>query len=212
MIYILLGDDHKSKNIYLSELTRNKEVALMQALSLEKETIMNYSSSSSLFGDQPVVLMDGVLGEGVLNFTSEDILFLSKSETVFIFKEEKMLAIEQKKYKKYSDLKVFENKKNIKTDKFNPFLITDSFALKDKMNTWIHYNNAIRAGLEPEAIAGTLFWKIKTMILSGNRNFTKEELKRSSSNIVSLYHEAHRGESDFVVGLEQFILESLSSK
>jgi predicted RNA methylase len=42
--------------------------------------------------------------------------------------------------------------------------------------------------------------------------FSKEELKNNSSLIVYLYHKAHRGEFDFYIGIEQFILNSLSSK
>ena len=96
--------------------------------------------------------------------------------------------------------------------KFNIFGITDAFAKHDKVMTWVLYRRGIEGGVEPEAIAGILFWKIKTMILSGNYLFDKDELKRQSSRIVSIYHKAHRGESDFSIGLEQFILSSLSSK
>ena len=74
------------------------------------------------------------------------------------------------------------------------------------------YREGVESGIEPEAIAGILFWKIKTMILNGSRMFSIDELKNQSSKIVSIYHLAHRGEVDFIVSLEQFILTSLSSR
>ena len=48
------------------------------------------------------------------------------------------------------------------------------------------------------------------MILNGTKFFSKEELKKASSELVSIYHKAHRGEYDFTISLEQFILSSLS--
>jgi hypothetical protein len=48
------------------------------------------------------------------------------------------------------------------------------------------------------------------MILNGTKVFTKDELKKRSSELVSIYHRAHGGEVDFTISLEQFILNSLN--
>jgi hypothetical protein len=38
------------------------------------------------------------------------------------------------------------------------------------------------------------------------RNYKDGELEKMSSELVSMYHEAHRGNTDFFVSLEKFIL------
>lgn len=212
MIHILLGGDTKNKNIYIKELARESDSVFIPAGVEDKSLVIGYSSNISLFGETPVVIMDNLLSEGAIIFSPEELKSINESDTVFIFKEDKLSVSEQKKYKKYAEIRSFELKKEVTQPKFNVFGITDAFANRDKINSWALYREGIESGVEPEAIAGILFWKIKTMILNGSRFFNKEELKNQSSKIVSIYHSAHRGEVDFVISLEQFILTSLSSK
>lgn len=211
MIYILIGEDTKNKNEYIRGLTVGRENFLLPSNDLDLSVLMNHASNNSLFGENPVVIVENILKDENLNFSKDQWAYLKDSKTVFIFKEDKLLASEQKKYKSYGEIKIFENKKILSTNKFNVFSITDSFANRDKVNTWILYGEAIERGIEPEAIAGILFWKIKKMILEGSRVFDQKELLNQSSQIISIYHKAHRGETDFTIGLEQFILSSLSS-
>lgn len=212
MIYILVGNDTKSKNIYIKELTDGSESFFVTPNILTKEFIMNYSAGSNLFGQNQSVILDNALSSLDLGFLDEELEILKESKNIFIFKEDKMLAPAQKKFKKYGEIKIFEEKAKSTLPKFNVFSITDSFAVRDKINTWALYHKAIESGVEPEAIAGVLFWKIKSLILNGSKVFSKEELRRQSAAIVSLYHKAHLGELDFNIGLEQFILNFLSSK
>lgn len=212
MIHILFGGETKSKNVYIKELTPDREFFVVSGGESSKDLIMGHSNNISLFGKTPVILIENILSDGSIDFSAEEMSSLKDSETIFIFKEDKLSASDQKKYKKYGDVKNFESKKELPVPKFNIFGITDAFANRDKIKAWSLYLEGISSGVEPEAIAGVLFWKIKTMILNGSRSFEKKELVFQSSNIVSLYHKAHRGEVDFVVSLEQFILASLSSK
>lgn len=212
MIHILVGGDTKSKSIYIKELTGKSEVFFIPTNELSKDILMSYSNNISLFDESPSIILENILNEDTLLFSQEELMSLKESKTIFIIKEDKLLVPFQKKYKKYGDIKIFEEKKVSATSKFNIFSLTDAFANRDKIKTWILFNDAVLSGIEGEAIAGVLFWKIKTMILNGTRFFNKEELKYQSSNIVSLYHKAHRGDSDFNISLEQFILASLSSR
>ncbi|MFA7000455.1 MAG: hypothetical protein WC241_05115 [Candidatus Paceibacterota bacterium] len=212
MIYILVGNNIKAKSLHIKELTINRESFLINDSDLDKDLIMNYANNVSLFNESPAVILEEVLNEGVIAFSNEELNSLTESKTLFIFKEDKMSVINQKKYKKYGEIKVFEEKKTASKENFNIFNIADAFASRDKILAWTLFHKGINQGVEPEAIAGILFWKIKMMILSSSRIFNKDELKHQSSNIVSLYHKAHRGECDFSISLEQFILSSLSSK
>ncbi len=212
MIYILVGDDNLNKSLYIKEITLNGDIYFIKQDFPDKSLIMSYSDNISLFGELKVIIIDNILDNKDINFSTEELSSLKESKTIFILKQDKLSSVEQKKYKKYGEIKIFESKKITPVAKFNIFSLTDAFSDKDKINTWIIYRQGILSGIEPEAIAGILFWKIKMMILNGSRKFNKEELKLQSSSIVSIYHKAHRGEMDFVVALEQFILSSLSSR
>lgn len=212
MIYFLLGGNIENRNAYIKDLIKGNESFFFSANDLNKELILSYSNNVNLFEQSPVIIVDNVLNEESIDFSTKELESMKESETIFIFKEEKMSIPDQKKYKKYGEFKILESKKIIPIQKFNVFSLTDAFANRDKINAWILYNQGVEKGIEPEVISGVLFWKIKTMILNGSRLFSKDELKNQSSRIVSIYHKAHRGECDFSLSLEQFILSSLSSK
>lgn len=209
MIYILLGNDNKKKNIYLKKLYTNGLPFLLEK-GFTKEELFDKAGSVSLFGDVPIVVIEGMIKDGDIVLSSEEISLLKDSKTTFVFLEEKLLATDIKKYKKYAVIEDFGMVVIKQIPKMNVFSIADSFSHKDKIGTWILYREAILQGVSPEEISGIIFWKIKTMILSGTKFFSPDELKMMSSNLLSLYHMAHKGELDFVIGLEQFILSSLS--
>ncbi len=210
MIYILTGNDTKKKNAYLKKLYKDDQLISVLDGTITKEILFDQAHSLSLFGGSPVVVAEGVIKEGSIILSSSDLLILKESETTFVLLEEKILASDLKKYQKYATIEDFSIKEVKQTSKIQVFDIADSFSRKDKMSTWILYRNAVLAGISPEEISGILFWKIKTMILNGTKFFKIDELKIQSSELVSIYHRAHRGELDFIIGLEQFILSSLS--
>lgn len=210
MIYILSGNDTKKKNAYLKKLYGYDSPFLVPGSNLTKEELFDKARSISLFGKSPIVVLENIIKEESVILSQEDIFILRDSPTIFVFLEEKLLTSEIKKYKKYATIEDFSYLEVKKTPKMNVFGIADSFSYKNKIETWILYREAISQGVSPEEISGIVFWKIKTMILTGTKVFSLYELKKLSSEIVSIYHKAHRGECDFTIGLEQFILSSLS--
>lgn len=212
MIYILSGNDTKNKNAYLKKLyKKNQSVFLMQTNNI-KEDFLNHASSLSLFGGPSIVIAENILKDGNIIFSQEEFSILKDSKTTFIFIEDKLSISEIKKYEKNAKIEDFSTQIIKQTPKINIFNIANSFSQKNKINTWILYREAISLGISPEEISGILFWKIKTMLLNGEKLFSNNELKILSSSLVYLYHRAHQGECDFVIGLEQFILSSLSKK
>ncbi len=110
---------------------------------------------------------------------------------------------------------------------FNIFSLTDALGKRDKKNLWVLYRRAVELEIPSEEIAGVLFWQIKSMILAAEtasateaglnpfvfsksknyaKNFKPGELAEISSNLVSLYHDAHRGVHEFETSLETFVL------
>ena len=212
MIYILSGNDTKKKNSYLKKLYKDDLPIFAPNKDVGKSELFDRALSVSLFGGSPIVVLENIIKEDNITFSQEDLSVLKDSETVFIFLEEKLLASDLKKYKKYATIEDFSVDIKKQISKINIFDIADAFSRKDKIGTWIIYREAISQGVSPEEISGIIFWKVKTMILAGTKFFSVNELKNLSSNLVSIYHDSHRGESDFVIGLEQFILSSLSKK
>ena len=210
MIYILSGNDSLKKTSYIKSLIKGRERIDLRASDKAREVLLEHASSASLFGDSPSIFVENILREGNVALNAKDLALLNESPTIFVFLEDKLLKKDEAKYKKYATIESFEEKSIKKAPEFNTFAIADAYSSRDKIGAWIMYREAIEHGVEPEAISGIIFWKIKTMILNNSKTFSKTELRSQSSGIVSLYHRAHRGECDFVVGLEQFILSSLS--
>lgn len=212
MIYILSGNDTKNKNVYLRKLYKKDSTFFSYRSGVKKEEIIEQSGNVSLFGDYPVVVLESVIKEGNLDFKEEELLKMKDSKTLFVFLEDKLLASDLKKYKKFATIEDFSVVVKKSEEKMNVFSIADSFSRRDKMGAWILYREAVSEGVSPEEVSGIIFWKVKNMILNGTKLFSQNELKTMSSQIVSIYHMAHKGESDFTVSLEQFILNSLSKK
>jgi len=210
MIYILVGNDTKSKSNYIKTLAEGRGRVFLNSSTVSKELLNNHAVSNSLFGEVPLVIVENLIEENEIILSLDDLKSLNDSPTIFILLEDKLLVSNQKKYEKYATIERFEQKEIKATPKTDVFAIADAFARKDKVKAWTLYREAIEAGGSPEAISGMLFWKIKTMILNYSKVFPLDTLKKLSSEIVSLHHQAHKGERDFIVGLEQFILKSLS--
>lgn len=208
MIYIVAGSDTKKKNSYLKKLYKDNPPIYVPEKEFTKEILLSHLGSVNLFGEYPIVVFENVLKN--LELSSREILELRESKTKFVFIEEKILAADKKKWEKNAEIVLYEDVVKKEVPKFNVFAIADSFSKRDKVGTWILYREAVLYGIPTEEISGILFWKIKTMILNGTKMFSEEELKNQSSSLVSLYHDSHLGNIDFVFGLEQFILKSLS--
>jgi DNA polymerase III delta subunit len=211
MIYLLVGADIKKRNSFLKTLVGKRESIRLTPSQTPNELLYEYAQSTSLFGESPFIVLDNILSQSDINLSDTDLKQLKDSPTFFIFLEDKLLAAQEKKYKKHATIERFDTDKDSKqAPKINTFDIANAFARRDKVGTWILYRNAVEQGIEPEPLSGMLFWKIKSLMLTGARLFTADELKKQSSDLVALYHRSHRGECDFVVGLEQFILSSLA--
>ena len=101
MIYILLGNDIKNKSLYIKELTENRESFLFRENDSNKDLIMSYSNNTNLFNVSPVIILENVLDGDRITFGEKELMSLKESETIFVFKEDKMSVVNQKKYKKY---------------------------------------------------------------------------------------------------------------
>jgi len=111
--------------------------------------------------------------------------------------------------------------------KIDFFEFADALGRRDKRGLWVLYQDALAEQVPAEEVHGIFFWQVKSMLLakkcktaedagmkefpfsksSGySKNYKDGELEKMSSELVAMYHEAHRGNVDFFVALEKFIL------
>lgn len=139
-----------------------------------------------------------------------------------------------KEIEKYelSEGQTFANREGLTFAKYNPFAICDAVAEKDKNKAWVLFQRAIFSGVPAEEVFYKIVWQIKNLLLLKKlsafpqlnleketglhpfvikknmyaiHNFTEEELKKYSFELIKIYHDTRRGLEDFSLGLEKFL-------
>ncbi len=119
-------------------------------------------------------------------------------------------------------------KKTVSTTReFNPFALGDALIVRDKQKLFSLLHDAFRHELPNEEISGMLFSSIRGMRIAarvktaadadmkpypfqkakgGLSKWSEKDLEKISKELVTLYHDAHRGKRDFALGFEKLIL------
>jgi hypothetical protein len=173
---------------------------------LSTEELLAMASTQSLLGDARSFRMEGAL----TGSRSDEFLALGKelvaSPHQFIFTEEKLLKKATDALAKAgAELVIHPPVK--KEEGFAMFSVTYVFAARDRKKLWLLLNAALRSGAVPEAVAGMLHWKVRDMLAKQEqRHYSRAELARISRELVTLYHDSHRGAGDLGLLLERFVL------
>jgi DNA polymerase III delta subunit len=234
MLFLIYGNDtekagDKAREI-VSALQKKKPDATLVKVEgvIDSSRFDEFSQSQGLFENKFIVFLDKVCStESGFDIVSKKIKIIAESQNVFVFLEGSLKAEVLKTFKKHSD-KIQEFKKFEKKERFNAFLLAEAFSNKDKKSLWVLYRRALRNGLSPEELHGTIFWQAKTLMSvflvgsaseaglkpfswtkakSAIRNWKIEEIRKAVSDLVSVYHDARRGKFELETGLERFILE-----
>lgn len=237
MIYLVHGNDGKLVREKLGGLLRalaikkpNAEVFRLNLENWSNEKIDEFVGGQGLFEHKYIVVLDSILG----NKETTEILLskldeLKSSDNVFILVEGDLTAANLTKLSKKAEKVWIADAKEVAPKKsFNVFAITDALGRRDKKSLWTMYHKALFSGSEPEELHGLLLWQIKTLLIAAQsknaaesdlkpfvwsksqgflKNFSEEELKSASAELVDIYHNARRGMVDFDVALEKFILQ-----
>ena len=118
---------------------------------------------------------------------------------------------------------------------YNPFAICDAFAEKNKAKAWIIYQQALRQGIPDEEVFFKIIWQIKNLLLvkklmnagvanvsketglhsfvvgkaiKAAKNFSEQELINYSYEMLKIYHEERRGESELPIEFEKLLISS----
>ena len=199
-----------------------------------EQLLQEYLGGQGLFIQKYIVWLDGIFDDKDMRESAREFLpDMQSSQNIFIVLEKKFDAATLKDIKKYAEKTVEIEGASAAAGKsqrtsFSIFTLADAVGARDKKDAWMLYRQAIDLGMSPEEIVGTLFWQVKMILLAqvarsadeagikefpfskAKRyalNYSHEEAQALSSSLISLYHDAHRGEVNFEIGLEQLILE-----
>ncbi len=190
-------------------------------------------ASQGLFVIRRIIILDTLLAAVPLKrWIIDNLTQFATSENIFIFIEGDMTATDLKAFEKKAE-KVQEYilpasatkqvSKNV-----SPFVLADALGRRDKKMLWAEYLAQRATGSVAEELHGLLFWQVKTMLAAASapsaaaanlkpfvytkaktsaKNFSSDELRTLSHNLVTIYHNAHRGLGSLDLLLEKLILE-----
>lgn len=236
MIFLLYGTDNmqarKKLNDLIDKLLSRKPDAMLIRITYEnfdKEQFLNTIDSQGLFESHSIIVLDSVFKnpegkETVLDSLKE----LSESGNIFVVLEEKIdkktltkISKHSEKVQEFTELKIKEEKS------FNIFLLSDAIGERNKKKLWTLYIKGKMNNISDEEMHGILFWSCKSMLLAQcsdtakeaglnpfvfkknerfAKNYSEDDLKKLSSRLVNLYHDARRGIEPLDTALERFIL------
>jgi hypothetical protein len=227
---------HKANGVVALLIKKRPDASLfrLDSDSWQEAAFDEYVGGQGLFVQKYIVVLDRLFEKKeIKEYVIERLKALKASENIFVIIENTLDKVTLAKFEKTSEkIQVFGEEKegtgkNKKTAEFNLFAMTDALGSRNQKRLWTLYQQALRHDVVSEELHGVLFWYVKFMLLASTskdakesglnpfvygkaksyaKNFTLPELKKISSQLVKMYHQAHRGEVDFNVALEKFFL------
>lgn len=214
MIYLFTGSDTnrvrakafqwiaaaraKAPDAYYSRLTAEQvsEAALREAL-----------GAQGLFFSKTLIALDDSFAsaesaELVLNLLPE----LAESQNIVAIIAPKLLAARIKKIEAKAE-KVFTVDAAVKAPSrgFNAALV-NALSAKDGEALWKEIAKAYRLGDAPEMVHGLLHWKARDLMQKGSRDWTPEEARVLSRNLIVLLSDSRGKDLPLDLALERFAL------
>lgn len=224
MLYVFHGTDvtkslDKAKHL-IDSLRAKKPDATYVPVTAEKWNIASIEENlggQGLFSNKYIVFLDRVTENAEAKEQIADFVgSMNESSNIFVILEGKLNVELKKAFEKsaekvvVTDLPVAVKSFGAKGD-FNVFALADAVSSRNRANSWTVYRQAVDRGIGSESILGTLFWKVKTMIVAGGEKgspkYSKLELQSLLTRLVTLYHDGHRGLVDLELGTERLLLE-----
>ena len=214
MIYLFAGDDTENKlsayEEFIKSVSKDTEILKFNRNDFNRDQIESFYSGSGLFSKKSLIVFSNFFEyEETRNFILEKLPLMSEGENSFLFLESKLNKVALDAFKKArAELNIFELPK-MKKELFDNFLLANAFGMRDKLNLWIYFRQAVDRGVVMEELVGVLFWKIKDMLLKKNfTKFTENELKNFIVKLSYVLPEARKRGLDAESAFEQFLLEA----
>jgi DNA polymerase III delta subunit len=239
MLYVFYGTDiNKSSakaHTLIDSLRAKKPDAAFESMSSDNwnaAALESHLGGQGLFSSKYIVFLNRLTeNEEAAEKMADFAAVMNESANIFIVLEGKLKAELKKAFEKNAEKTVVsdltaESARTAKKD-FNIFALGDAVGSRDPIKSWAIYRQAIDNGIESEAILGTLFWQVKSMMLSAPAasasaaglnpfvfgkskryasNYSSTELSELLGSLITLYHDGHRGVRDLEVGTERLLL------
>lgn len=234
MLYVFHGTNTHAvadtANAALAELKTQQhetQVFVFEGVLTDATPLDELVEARGLFTDTHVV----VLKQPFETAESRDLVLkrvprFAASPNTFILVEGKLDAA-HKRVLELSAARVEEHSIAAQGQDNSGFALSDALGARDRRTLWTEYVRAVRRGTEAETIHGTLMWATRSMLLATRatspeeaglkpfvyskfkryaRNYTPAELLAVSHELLTLYHEAHRGTYDLATATERWTL------
>lgn len=235
MLYLFYGTDTNASREKVRTLTERLRESggffeRVTADTFEKDALLSRIEESGLFAGDIITVLDGVCtnkdAEEALAETAKD---LALSPNAFVVIEEKIskkIADACKEAGAYIAVSNGKEKKKEWGDT-SIFSFADAYARGDRKSAWALFFTLRENGARDEEIIGTLFWRLKTMLLAKTaksadeaglkpfafttarrlaEKYTREDIQKKMDDIVALQYEARRASGDVGIALERLIL------
>ncbi len=219
----------------VNSLRAKKPNAIFVAIDADHFTssvIEEHLGGQGLFSNKYIILLDRVTeNKDVKDILPDYIPAMKESTNIFIVHEGKLNAELARLFQKYAEKVILceevSSDGSFNKKDFSVFALGDALASREPFKAWILYRQAVDKGIGSESILGTLFWQMKSVkvvsqvetareaglnpFVFGNcrrfaRNFSEKELNGYISDLITLYHDGHRGLADIEIGLEKLVL------
>lgn len=162
---------------------------------ISQDELRSLASTADMFGGtNTYVLVGAANSERGEEFVDLAEAFVESPHT-FIFEEEKLLKAVTDALTK-AGAKIEIQKAEKKAFAFDQYGVAAALGSKDKKKLWLGLMQSFRAGEKAEAVAGLMAWKARQL----------KDVKLSRE-LVTLYHDSHRGAGDLELLLERFALK-----
>jgi|GEM_PF-950405 len=234
MLYIIVGNDYSKIKKTIAVYTEASECIAISSNPCDYETLDNYIGSRGLFDATKTIIIKNIFSlSEEKSAIHERIADMLTSPHIFLIIEDSITPKEKEEFKnKKVTVQEFSLREQDKRDT-TLFKLADYYRDRDKKNLWLEFCRCIEQGKPAEEIHGILWWQIKTLLailLSGSnpglhpfvyeknkravKNFSLKELQADLLKLLTLYHQARKGQGELAILLEQYILElfTLSTK
>lgn len=238
MLYSFYGTDtaksHAKAKVFVDSLRTKKPDAtflFVDSSSWDPMVVQENAGGQGLFSSKYIIYLDRVCEKKDNVDSLLDAMDIMKtSDNIFVILEGKVNADLKKSIEKYSDKSVVTDAVEVKFGKsndFNIFTLADAVGERNAKKAWAIYRTAVEKGHEPEAIIGTLFWQVKSMLQAisaksvsesglspfvyskakkASEKYSKEETSNFLKDLLKIYHDGHRGECDIELSIEKLLL------
>lgn len=227
MLTVISGTDQLALDKKTKEILQNKGFQPSNATYFDTPPIDVLRESvlaQDLFGGESTYIFRE-LDDEVCEYLFSNIETFSQSQNIFIAQVSKVLK-KQKEICEKAEVEVVEVKV-IKEREMPSFVLADAFLRRDKKAAFVALYDEL-ATKPPEEVHGGLWYQMKNMALifsgateeesglhpfvykklkSACAKFSKKECDEILKELLEMNHKAHRGELDFEVALEQFVLK-----